>query len=101
MAYSHVRYYEVDRNDSSGWTITFKLPEKDILLLEFRNEYLEMHCNTPGGVFYSSIQLPRGYETFQHLTQAMRVRVKDEDEPSGYRYVDPELHIGEGGKLRK
>ena len=64
MAYSHVRYYEVDRKDSSGWTITFKLPEKDILLLEFTNEYLEMHCNTHGGVVYSSIQLPRGYETF-------------------------------------
>ena len=64
MAYSHVRYYEVDRNDSSGWTITFKLPEKDILLLELTNEYLKMHCNAPCGVVYSSIQLPRGYETF-------------------------------------
>ena len=30
----------------------------------------------------------------------MRVRVKDEDDPSGYRYVEPELHIGEGGKLK-
>ena len=30
----------------------------------------------------------------------MRVLVKDEDEPSGYHYVEPELHIGEGGKLK-
>ena len=30
----------------------------------------------------------------------MRVRVLDEEDPSGYSYIEPDLHIDEGGRLK-
>ena len=101
MAYnSRVRYSDTDRNDSRGWTITFELPAEDILLLEFTNEYLKIQYNTPNGVRHQWIQTHDHYETYQDLLQGVRVRLLDEEDPTGYSYIEPELHIDEGGKAK-
>ena len=101
MAYKpRVRYSDSTRNDSGGWTTTFELPAKDILLLEFTNKYLNIQYQTPQGVWHHRILLPDHYETYQDLLQAMRVRVLDEEDPSGYSYIEPDLHIDEGGRLK-
>jgi Ca2+-binding RTX toxin-like protein len=101
MAYKpRVRYSDSTRNDSGGWTTTFELPAKDILLLEFTNKYLNIQYQTPQGVWHHRILLPDHYETYQDLMQAMRVRVLDEEDPSGYSYIEPDLHIDEGGRLK-
>ena len=101
MAYQpRVRYWDADRDDKGVWTITFELPATDILLLEFTNKYLKIQYNTPQGVWHHRILLPDHYETYQDLLQAMRVRVLDEEDPSGYSYIEPDLHIDEGGRLK-
>jgi hypothetical protein len=101
MAYnSRVRYSDTDRNDSGGWTITFELPAEDILLLEFTNEYLKIQYNTPNGGRHQWMQPHDHYETYQDLLQGVRVCVLDEEDPTGYSYIEPELHIDEGGKVK-
>ena len=101
MAYKpRARYSYSTRNDSGGWTTTFELTAKDILLLEFTNKYLNIQYQTPQGVWHHRILLPDHYETYQDLLQAMRVRVLDEEDPSGYSYIEPDLHIDEGGRLK-
>ena len=101
MAYQpRVRYWDADRDDKGVWTITFELPATDILLLEFTNKYLKIQYNTPNGVWHQWMQLHDHYETYQDLLQGMRVRVLDEEDPSGYSYIEPDLHIDEGGRLK-
>ena len=101
MAYKpRARYSYSTRNDSGGWTTTFELTAKDILLLEFTNKYLNIQYQTPSGVWHQRVLLPDHYETYQDLLQAMRVRVLDEEDPSGYNYIEPDLHIDEGGRLK-
>ena len=101
MAYQpRVRYWDADRDDKGVWTITFELPATDILLLELTNKYLKIQYNTPNGVWHQWMQLHDHYETYQDLLQGMRVRVLDEEDPSGYSYIEPDLHIDEGGRLK-
>ena len=45
-------------------------------------------------------QLNDHYETTQDLLQGVRVRVLDEEDPTGYSYIEPELQIDEGGKVK-
>jgi hypothetical protein len=70
------------------------------LLLEFTNEYLKIQYNTPNGVRHQWRQLNDHYETTQDLLQGVRVRVLDEEDLTGYSYIEPELQIDEGGKVK-